>query len=258
MRLKWRTWTFLARSSILQNYLWISDKTSTCEPENDLWKKSWRSHNGDVVQSYPASCWIGKSLSFLWKVDGTNCMHNKLLIYTKNVSYYYWKLWWSSFVMYFQYFLHTKHPILTLRKWELIFLCIENENSEYKICFPSQYTHMCTIWGHLNKLFHDSGHDLAHLAWKPWNSYMISHFWEGFSTIFAIVQVYYFSSQLGHITWHNAKVLHFLIFFWISYAWFKMRSKWLAWTFLARGWILQNYLWISGKTSTYEPGNDFF
>jgi hypothetical protein len=91
-------------------------------------------------------------------------------------------------------------------------------------------------------------------------SYMIGYFWEGVSTIFAIVQVYYFSSQLGNLKWHNAKALHFLIFFelfWISYARFKMRSKRWAWTFLARGWIFQNYLWIYDKTSTCEPGNDF-
>jgi hypothetical protein len=85
------------------------------------------------------------------------------------MSYYCWKLGWCSFVMYFQYFLHTKNPILTLRKWKLIFLCIENEKSQYKLCLPSQYAHICTIWGHLNKLFHDLGHDLAHLAWKPCN-----------------------------------------------------------------------------------------
>jgi hypothetical protein len=62
-----------------------------------------------------------------------------------------------------------KNPILTLRKWKLIILCIENENSQYELCLPSQYAHMCIIWGHLNKLFHNLGHDLAHLAWKPWN-----------------------------------------------------------------------------------------
>jgi hypothetical protein len=88
-------------------------------------------------------------------------------------------------------------------------------------------------------------------------SYMIGHFWEGVSTIFAIVQVYYFFSQLGNIKWHNAKALYFFEFFWTSYARFKMRSKGRAWTFLARGWILQNYLWIYDKTSTCEPKNDF-
>jgi hypothetical protein len=88
-------------------------------------------------------------------------------------------------------------------------------------------------------------------------SYMIGHFWEGISTIFAIVQFYYFSSQLGNIKWHNAKALHFFEFFWTSYARFKMRSIRRAWTFLARGWILQNYLWIYDKTSICDPENDF-
>jgi hypothetical protein len=88
-------------------------------------------------------------------------------------------------------------------------------------------------------------------------SYMIGHFWEGVSTISAIVQVYYFSSQLGNIKWHNAKALNFFWIFLTSYARFKMQSKWRSWTFLARGWILQNYLWIYDKTSTCEPENDF-
>jgi hypothetical protein len=36
-----------------------------------------------------------------------------------------------------------------------------------------------------------------------------------------------------------------------------MRSKRRAWTFLARGWILHNYLENSNKTSTCEPENVF-
>jgi hypothetical protein len=84
---------------------------------------------------------------------------------------------------------------------------------------------------------------------------MIGHLWEGASTIFSIVQVYYFYSQLGNIKWYNVKVL---FLFWILFARFKMRSKRRAWTFLARGWILHNYLWIYDKTSTYKPENDFW
>jgi hypothetical protein len=140
---------------------------------------------------------------------------------------------------------------------EIDFLCIENENSQYELCLASQYAHMCTIWGHLNKLFYDSSHDLAYLAWKPWNFVHDRSFLRRVSTIFTIVQVYYFFSQLVNIKWHNAKALHFFEFFWTSYAWFKMRSKRRAWTFLARGWILQNYLWINDKTSTCEPENNF-
>jgi hypothetical protein len=46
----------------------------------------------------------------------------------------------------------------------IIFLCIENKKSQYELSLPSQYAYMCAIWDHLNKLFHDLGHDLAHLA----------------------------------------------------------------------------------------------
>jgi hypothetical protein len=121
----------------------------------------------------------------------------------------------------------------------------------------SQYAHMCTIWGYLNKLFYDSGHDLAHVAWKPWNFVHDRLFLRrGFYNICNSLSLFFFS-QLGNIKWHNAKALHFFEFFWTSYARFKMRSKRRAWTFLARGWILQNYLWIYAKTSTCEPKNVF-
>jgi hypothetical protein len=53
---KRRAWTFLARGWILQNYLWIYDKTSICDPEN---------YDTVVVQIYLASYWICKSLYFL-------------------------------------------------------------------------------------------------------------------------------------------------------------------------------------------------
>jgi hypothetical protein len=56
------------------------------------------------------------------------------------------------------------------------FLCEEKENTQNKDCLPSQVTHMCIIWGHLNKLYHDFGLNLAHFAWKSWNSIIGSSF----------------------------------------------------------------------------------
>jgi hypothetical protein len=82
MLLKRRAWTFLARGWILQNYLSIYDKTSICEPENDFLKKSWANYDTVVVQIYPASYWIGKSLSVLWKVNAKLHTHKKLVVYT--------------------------------------------------------------------------------------------------------------------------------------------------------------------------------
>jgi hypothetical protein len=32
------------------------------------------------------------------------------------------------------------------------FLCEENENTQNESWLPSQVAHMCTIWGHINKL----------------------------------------------------------------------------------------------------------
>ena len=47
-------------------------------------------------------------------------------------------------------------------------------------------------------------------------------------------------------------------FFWISYDGFKIRSKRLAWTFVGRGWILQNYWCISDEIGTCVPKKDFY
>jgi hypothetical protein len=77
MRSKRRAWTFLAGGWILQNYLWIYDKTSICDPENDFLKKSWKNYDTVVVQIYLASYGIGKSLSFLWKVNAKHHTQTK-------------------------------------------------------------------------------------------------------------------------------------------------------------------------------------
>jgi hypothetical protein len=58
MRSKRQAWTFLARGWILQNYLWISDKTSTYEPENDFLEKSWANYDAALVQIFSTSNWI--------------------------------------------------------------------------------------------------------------------------------------------------------------------------------------------------------
>jgi hypothetical protein len=81
---------------------------------------------------------------------------------------------------------------------------------------------------------------------------------EHFSKIVAIFQVYYFSSHLGHITWHNAQVLYFFDFFWISHIDFKVWPKWRAWPLLGRDRILRNSWWISYEIDTCVSKNDFW
>jgi hypothetical protein len=82
-----------------------------------------------------------------------------------------------------------------------------------ELCLPSQYAHMWTIWGHLNKLFHDSGHDLAHLVWKPWNFiHDRSFFRRIFYNICNSPSLLSFLTTRSH-NMNSAKVLHFFIFF---------------------------------------------
>ena len=61
-----------------------------------------------------------------------------------------------------------KNSFRALEKWKIDFSSKENENSLRKHCLPFQYTPLCIIWDHLNKLCHECGHKIDHLAWKPW------------------------------------------------------------------------------------------
>ena len=57
-----------------------------------------------------------------------------------------------------------KNHLLRLENEKWIFLCKGKINPQHQHCSTSQYAHMCIRWGHMNKLCHGSGHDLAHLA----------------------------------------------------------------------------------------------
>ena len=61
-----------------------------------------------------------------------------------------------------------KNSFQALRKWKMNFSCKENENSLRQHCLEFQDAPLCTIWDHLNKLCHECGHNIDHLAWKPW------------------------------------------------------------------------------------------
>ena len=61
-----------------------------------------------------------------------------------------------------------KNSFQALRKWKMKFLCKENENSLRQHCLEFQDAPSCTIWDHFNKLCHECGHKIDHLAWKPW------------------------------------------------------------------------------------------
>ena len=61
-----------------------------------------------------------------------------------------------------------KKLISGTQKWKMNFPCKENENFLRQHCLPFQYAPLCTIWDHLNKLCHECGHKIDHLAWKPW------------------------------------------------------------------------------------------
>ena len=123
-----------------------------------------------------------------------------------------------------------KNSFHALKKWKMNFPCKENENSLRQHCLPFQYAPLCTIWDHLNKLCHECGHKIDHLAWKPWIFTLDSSF--------LTTSLLFFLGTWPHIM-TQCEGLPIFWFFWIFYARFKMRSKQREWPFLASGWIFE-------------------
>ena len=104
----------------------------------------------------------------------------------------------------------------------MIFTYKENENFLNQHCLPFQYAPLCIILYHFNKLCHECGHKIDHLAWKPW---IFTHD----------------SPFLRTLIWNNCRItclLFFLVtlshimtqcngfpFFWICFEFFMAISK---------------------------------
>ena len=71
---------------------------------------------------------------------------------------------WSNFATIILEVLHKKNLLLGTRKMENGFSSKENENFLRQHCLPLQYAPLCTLKGHLNKLCHECGHKIDHLA----------------------------------------------------------------------------------------------
>ena len=61
-----------------------------------------------------------------------------------------------------------KNSFWAFKKWKMNFPCKENKNSLRQHCLEFQDAPLCTVWDHLNKLWHECGHKIDHLAWKTW------------------------------------------------------------------------------------------
>ena len=149
---------------------------------------------------------------------------------------------WYNFATIIWEVLHKKTSFQALEKWDMVFSSKENENFLRQHCLPFQDAQYEIIWTN-----YAMNVAIRLIIWleSHWSPHVIARFLEHFFKIIAVLQVCYFSWKLGHIWWHNAKVSHFLIFFWIFYARFKMRSKRREWPFLASGWILVFFWYFS-------------
>ena len=61
-----------------------------------------------------------------------------------------------------------KNLISSTRKMENEISVQRKWNSLRQHCLEFQDAPLCTILDHLNKLCHECGHKIDHLAWKPW------------------------------------------------------------------------------------------
>ena len=147
---------------------------------------------------------------------------------------------WYNFETYSRWLLH-KTPRFwqsEIRKW--FFFAPEGITSYVNIVRHSKI-HMCAQYWHIITNY------AAILAktlvvWlrSHETSNKIAHFWEHFSKIFVIFQVYYFSWIPCHLKRQNAKGFHFFDFLWISYVDFKTWSKRREWAFSSSYRFLQN------------------
>ena len=107
---------------------------------------------------------------------------------------------WSNFATIIWEVLHKKTSFRALGKWKLVFSSKENENFLRKHCLPFQYAPLCTVWDHLNKLCHECGHKIDHLAWKPWIFTNDSSFLRTlFKNNFRITSLLFFLGTWPHI-----------------------------------------------------------
>ena len=84
-----------------------------------------------------------KYVLVFYKIDLVHCCNNYLVVPSQKTSF------WA------------------LGKWKMNFPCKENENFLRQHCLEFQDAPLCTILDHLNKLCHECGHKIDHLAWKP-------------------------------------------------------------------------------------------
>ena len=103
---------------------------------------------------------------------GQLCIKHDLIFYTIDFVQF-----WNKYGMSFT----KKNSFRAFKKWKMNFSSKENENFLRQHCLEFQDAPLCTLWYHLNKLRHECGHKIDHLAWKPW---IFTHDSSFFRTLF--------------------------------------------------------------------------
>jgi hypothetical protein len=129
------------------------------------------------------------------------------------VVYYFWD-WVGSIIKVIFGGCFTKKPFMALEKWKMSFSLIENENFLKQNCLKFQVVQFWRIWDHLNKLFHDCGHDIGYLAWKSWIFIDDSYFLKtSFQNICNIQGFLFFLQNRSHIMTQCERIIYLLLFF---------------------------------------------
>ena len=120
---------------------------------------------------------------------------------------------WSNFATIIWEVLHKKTSFWALKNGKWFFRPKKKKTSLGNIVCHSNM-HPCAqyeiIWTNYGKNV-----AIRLIIWleSHWSPHAIAHFWEHFFKIIDVLQVCYFSWELGHIQWHNAKVSEFFDFF---------------------------------------------
>ena len=141
----------------------------------------------------------------------------------------------------------------------MIFLWKENENFLRQHCSRFQDTRLCPIWAYLNKLCHECGHNIRHLARKPWifiddSSFLRTLFQENWR----IPSLYFFVLTRSHIMTprEGFPFIWFVSNFVCRFQYTVKKRR--TWPFVPRGWILGKFCCIYDEIGTCVPKYDFF
>ena len=114
---------------------------------------------------WPASSWFDIDLSFSREMD-KSFWHPTILSIVQLLWPTMLEKWFGPILK--QIYGRSFTKKLISGTWKMNFSYEEDEKFLNQHCLSFQHAPLCQIWDHFNKLCHEYGHEIDHVAWKPW------------------------------------------------------------------------------------------